>query len=140
MEKKEERETVSKHQVNKFNREIAMNLKNLRMERNLTQEYMAECFGKGYTSSYATIEQGKKKLTFEDAVKISEIFEVPLSRILDPVSSDLVGKSEEGTTPYGQPRKSSMQISVTLTGDSIDLQKQIRLLEKVNEILANDSV
>ncbi|MDN3689060.1 helix-turn-helix transcriptional regulator [Cyclobacterium jeungdonense] len=130
-----------KKETDRFNRDVSLNLKRLREERNFTQEYMAECIGKDYSSGYATLEQGKKKLSFEDAVKISECLNVPLMRILNPsFDPSKENVSEEERPLYGKPKKSSMQISVTLTGDFGDLQKQIRLLEKVNEILANDSV
>ncbi|MEX2592936.1 MAG: hypothetical protein WD426_09175, partial [Anditalea sp.] len=92
-------------------------------------------------TGYSTLETGKKKLTFEDAVKISEILEVPMEKILNPAYDPLKESvSEEERAGYGKVKKSSMQISVTLTGEYIHLKNQIRLLEKVNEILANDSV
>lgn len=125
--------------ISSFNRDISLNLKKIREEKNLTQEYLAECIGKDYTSGYATLEQGKKKLTFEDAVKISECLNIPLVKIMDPNYEKNHGETaEEDRLPYGSRKKSTMQISVTLTGDYDDLQKQIRLLEKVNEILSTD--
>lgn len=130
-----------KKETDRFNREVALNLKRLREERNFTQEYMADCIGKDYSSGYATLEQGKKRLSFEDALKISDCLNVPLMRILDPNYDPSKGNvSEEEQARYGKPKESSMQVSVTLTGDHSNLQKQIRLLEKVNEILANDAI
>jgi len=118
-----------------------MNLKKIREDKNLTQEYLAECIGKDYSSGYATLEQGKKKLTFEDAVKISKCLKIPLMKIMDPdYEKSGADIAEELREPYGNAKKSTMQISVTLTGDFSDLQKQIRLLEKVNDILASESI
>jgi transcriptional regulator with XRE-family HTH domain len=139
MSKYIKKESVKK-ELSRFNRDVSMNLKRIREEKNLTQEYLAECIGKDYSSGYATLEQGKKKLTFEDAVKISECLNIPLHQIIDPDYQKKDFKSaEEERMPYGNPKESSMQVSVTLTGDYVSLQKQIRLLEKVNEILASES-
>lgn len=140
MANQENKKMVDK-ETDRFRREIAQNLKKLRTEKNFTQEYMAECLGYDYSSGYSTLETGKKYLSFEEAVKISEILKVPMERILnaaDDAPTDSV-IMEEGH-PYGNQKRSSMNVSVTLTGDHMNLQNQIRLLEKVNEILANDSV
>lgn len=140
MAKKLNREMLKK-ESERFTREVALNLKRLREKRNLTQEYIAECMGWDYSSSYGTLETGKKKLTFEEAIKIAEILDVDVMRILQPDQiRDGSSKIEEEQLPYGKPKSSSLQISVTLTGDLVHLNKQLSLLQRVNDLLAEESM
>lgn len=51
-------------------------LKRIRIEKGISQTYMARRLGYKTPSGYANIESGKIKLTLETALMISEIIEV----------------------------------------------------------------
>mgnify|MGYP000156228896 CR=1 FL=1 len=112
---------------------IAQGLKSLRLEANYTQEYIAEVLGKGDYSAYYRLEAGKTELKFDDAYKLSQLYEVPMEQIYDPE----LKKVKRVDEPYEQYKPSnSLQMNVTLDGKESTLKKQVELLTKVNALLA----
>ncbi len=112
---------------------IAQGLKALRLEANYTQEYVADFLGKGDYSAYYRLEAGKTELKFDDAYKLSELYEVPMEYIYDP--------ELRKTKTFNEPRETyktgnSIQMNVTLDGKEHTLKKQVELLTKVNALLA----
>jgi transcriptional regulator with XRE-family HTH domain len=117
---------------------IAQGLKNLRLEKNYTQDFVASILGKGDGSAVYRLENGKADLNLEDAAKLAELYEVTIDEIYDP-SKRYSGSGVSDSIPTYQV-KNKLQVSVTLDGTPLGLQKQIDLLTKVNAILAETSV
>ena len=79
-------------------------IKNLRNERKISQDEMAEKLGIEQ-NTYSRIENGKAKLKHEHAVLIATIFDVPITELID---DDLLriniqdNKVESGTQQFVQ--------------------------------------
>jgi len=111
---------------------IAQGLKSLRLEANYTQEYIADVLGKGDYSAYYRLEAGKTELKFEDAFKLSQLYNVPMEQIYDPdLKKNIVYEPREDYKPAN-----SLQMNVVLDGKETTLKKQVELLTKVNALLA----
>ena len=117
---------------------IAQGLKNLRLEKNYTQDFVASILGKGDGSAVYRLENGKADLNLEDAAKLAELYEVTIDEIYD-LFKRYFGSGVSDSIPTYQV-KNKLQVSVTLDGTPLGLQKQIDLLTKVNAILAETSV
>ena len=53
-------------------------LKKYRVEKRFTKKHMTDFLGYKHINSYTNIEEGNVKLSFEVAVKLSVILEIPL--------------------------------------------------------------
>jgi len=115
---------------------IAQGLKNLRLEKNYTQDFVASVLGKGDGSAVYRLENGKADLNLEDAARLAELYEVTIDEIYDP--SKRFSESEVSENRSGYVIKNKLQVSVILDGTLVGLQKQIELLTKVNAILAEN--
>ena len=116
---------------------IAQGLKNLRLEKNYTQDFVASVLGKGDGSAVYRLENGKADLNLEDAARLAELYEVTIDEIYDP--SKRMGAATGFSDGQGiYMVKNKIQVSVTLDGTLLGLQKQIELLTKVNAILAEN--
>ena len=62
-----------------------MTLKKMRLDCNLTQEDVANRLGYASKSGYNLMENGKVKPSIEQIVKLSEIFNMSISDIVDAV-------------------------------------------------------
>ena len=110
---------------------IAQGLKSLRLEKNYTQDFVASVLGKGDGSAIYRLENGKAELNLEDAARLAELYGVTIDEIYDPSKRSLVQEGVLEKKPIYQV-KNKLQISITLDGTVIGLQKQIELLTKVN--------
>lgn len=115
---------------------IAQGLKNLRLEKNYTQDFVASVLGKGDGSAVYRLENGKADLNLEDAARLAELYEVSIDEIYDP--SKRISGAGVSDRPGIYLAKNKIQVSVTLDGTLLGLQKQIELLTKVNAILAEN--
>lgn len=116
---------------------IAYQLKSLRAKKNYTQEYVAELLQKGDYTAYQRLEHGKVDLKFEDAFKLAEIYGVRMEEIMNPSDDREDSIADLERESYIRMKKNSLQLSVVLDGDEINLARQIELLKGVNGLLAN---
>lgn len=113
---------------------IAHGLKQLRLEHNYTQEYVAEMMGKGDYTAYYRLESGRTELKFDDAFKLATLYNVSMEEIFDPAlreSGSVVSEAREKLKPANK-----LNLTVTLDGMESTLKQQIELLTKVNALLA----
>lgn len=68
-------------------RQVYQNIQEKRLEKNFTQEYMADQLSISQTH-YSKIERGIKNITLERFIKIGEILEVAPKDLFDPISFD----------------------------------------------------
>lgn len=57
------------------------NLKKLRLERNLTQQDVAQLLGHKYQDRISRWEQGQSVPHIKNLMKLSEVFEVPMDQL-----------------------------------------------------------
>ncbi len=69
--------------------EILEKIRNLRLSRGYTQEYMAEKLGID-TVNYGRIERGKSKLTLDRFLKICEILQVSPAELLNDNQNEII--------------------------------------------------
>lgn len=124
-----------RRETEEFNKRVGVNLRKLREKKGWTQEYMVEALKKTHQSDYARLEQGVRKLTFEDAVKIAALLDEPVEKIFNPNETDSLTVSDIDREAYGQPKRKTVQMMVSLDGDGISLEKQVHLLRSINELL-----
>lgn len=63
-----------------FNEQVGKNLRDLRLEHDLSMRDLADRLGTTDTK-ICRIENGSVKLSLEDAVRIADLFNVPLERL-----------------------------------------------------------
>jgi transcriptional regulator with XRE-family HTH domain len=114
---------------------IAQGLKDLRLQKEYTQEYVASILGAADGSAVYRLESGKAELKLEDAARLARLYEISIDQIYNPTDrGSRSGVSDQDRAPYGI--KSKLQVSVFLDGTTVGLQKQVELLTKVNAALA----
>ena len=69
--------------------DILEKIRNIRLSRGYTQEYMAEKLGID-TVNYGRIERGKSKLTLERFLKICEILQVSPTELLNNEKDEII--------------------------------------------------
>ena len=69
--------------------EILEKIRNLRLSRGYTQEYMAEKLGID-TVNYGRIERGKSKLTLDRFLKICDILQVSPTELLNDNQNEII--------------------------------------------------
>ncbi len=116
---------------------IAYQLKALRAKKNYTQEYVAELLKKGDYTAYQRLEHGKVDLKFEDAFLLAQIYGVSMEEIMNPREEKSENIEDLEREAYLRKQKNSLQLSILLDGDDINLARQIELLKGVNGLLAN---
>lgn len=57
-------------------------IKEIRMRNNMTQTYISEKLGYKSASGYSNIENGRRELSFENAIKIADILGVNVNDFL----------------------------------------------------------
>lgn len=116
-----------------FNTLIGRNLRKQREKMDLSQENVADMMGKKSYTDYGNIELGKKRLIFEDAVKLAALFNITLDEIYNPGQG---GAAQERRKAESPPRLGKrMQFLIDLDGSDDQLKDQIRVLEGINEVL-----
>jgi transcriptional regulator with XRE-family HTH domain len=114
---------------------IAHGLRRLREQKNYSQEYVADRLGKKEATAYSRIEQGRTELKFDDAFKLASLYKVSMERIYDPeLKESNVETWADSRAKYETVHKLNLQ--VTLDGSPETLQRQVELLQSVNQVLA----
>lgn len=75
-------DTVIKLWGETMNEKILIKIKNLREERGLTLQQMAEILGYSSAKGYYEVENGKIKLRIEHLEKLSNFFNIPIQNFL----------------------------------------------------------
>ncbi|PRY90626.1 helix-turn-helix domain-containing protein [Mongoliibacter ruber] len=122
--------------MNDFRSRIAEGLKSLRLQKNYSQEYIAEKLGKSDYTGYQRIESGRTELKFEDAYKLADIYNVPMEKIYNPDLNESSTFSEGSVAPYG--KREVLHLNIYLDGTETQLDKQIELLKRVNSCITSD--
>jgi transcriptional regulator with XRE-family HTH domain len=91
-----------------FYEQLGVRIKTLRENKGLTQERLAGLMGIG-RPAVAQMEKGKRRICTEEAVRVSEIFRIPLDALVDP-SKDVEVVLEEAKKKEGGQRP--LRISV----------------------------
>ncbi|WP_373521316.1 helix-turn-helix domain-containing protein [Aquiflexum sp.] len=116
---------------------IGENLKKLRIKANFSQRYLGEVLDKNDYTAYQRIENGKAHLKYEDAFKLSEIYNIPMEEILD---SGIVKKNNDSAKYEYQLNTSEknikIQIGIFLDGTEDLLEEQMKLIRRINEYLS----
>lgn len=103
--------------MNKYNN-ILTNVREIRLSKGLSQEYMAEQLGVSQ-AGYANWEKGKRDLSYNNLVRISDIMEVDIVDII-------TWKAPAGTT--APAAKINEKVSITF---EVDPQQRDYLLRLV---------
>ena len=120
--------------MNELKARIADNLKRLRTEKDYSMEYLADKLGRNSYMAYSRLERGETDLKVEDAIKLADIYKIPVNEIINPDQVAQRNIVSEPSHPYG--KKNSLNLNVILDGREDTLQKHIEMLTKVNGILA----
>lgn len=103
---------------------LIYNIKVLRELKGFTQEYVSDCIGLS-RASYSQIENGRTRLTANQLLKISEIFEIKIQDIIDFKKSALYDSNqklnyvEEETQVYHDSEQ------VLLLKELIEMQREV---------------
>lgn len=122
---------------------IAENLRKHRVLRGYTQEYIAEYLGKKDYTAYSRYEQGRSNLKMEDAIKLSELYEVDVQELISVAptvnhSYDF-SKKANGNNQNGNGN-GHVSVLVDLDGSSSSLESNIIRLKKINELIARQEL
>jgi transcriptional regulator with XRE-family HTH domain len=130
-----EREERKKKESAEFHRRIGDNLRKLREARNYTQEYLADVLRKKNYSSYGKLESGHLRLSIEDAIILSDLYDISIEGLLNPgykrKEADL--SVSDDVQVYN---RQVVELMVKLDGTEVSLVKQIDLLKNINKVLA----
>lgn len=67
-----------------FNEQVGKNLRDLRLEHNLSMRDLAERLGTTSTK-ICRIENGGVKLSLEDAIRIADLFDISLDKLVEQI-------------------------------------------------------
>jgi transcriptional regulator with XRE-family HTH domain len=113
---------------------IAENLRKHRVLRGYTQEYIAEYLGKRDYTAYSRYEQGRSNLKMEDAIKLSQLYEVDVQELIS------VSPSVSNNSDIHKKSNGLVSILVDLDGKSSTLEGNISKLKKINDLLAKQEL
>jgi len=109
---------------------IAERLRQLRLEKNFSQEKLAQELGKTDYTAYQRLESGRTDLKFEDAVTLARFYDVPMEYLL---SEEVGTVAKDRDAEY--KKRNSVSVSVVLDGSENTLEKQMTMLAEFNKIL-----
>ncbi|UCS95303.1 helix-turn-helix domain-containing protein [Echinicola marina] len=113
---------------------IAENLRKYRVLRGFTQEYIADYLGKKDYTAYSRYEQGRSNLKMDDAIKLSELYEVEVQDLIN--GSPGINQKKEGDRSY----ENGLSLMVKLDGSQATLDNQLRRLKKVNLLIERGEI
>ncbi|GAB3656936.1 hypothetical protein GCM10028791_29150 [Echinicola sediminis] len=108
---------------------IAENLRKYRVLRGFTQEYIADYLGKKDYTAYSRYEQGRSNLKMDDAIKLSELYEVEVQELINGTPS-IKAKSDKEAM-----QGNTFSVMVTLDGSVDTLENQLKRLKKLNYLI-----
>ena len=117
--------------MDNFQAQIASKLLQKRTQMGWSQEHMGELFGNYF--SYQKLEQGRREIKLEEAIRIADIFEIPVDELWAQGKRSESVNEMSGT--YSLAKRNTLQVSVVLDGSKLGLERQIQLLTKVNAAL-----
>jgi transcriptional regulator with XRE-family HTH domain len=117
-------------------KKIGENLRDLRLEKNYTQEYLGEVLGKSDYTSYQRLEHGKSELKIQDAYKLAKFYKLPLEYIVEPELRKENTIANEKLI-HTASKKNIVQMTVNLDGTDQLLEDQYKLLQGVNQLIAD---
>lgn len=98
--------------INNINKKIGEKIHQLRNSRNLSQKELAELLGIS-RPIITIIEKGKRFLTPEELLKLSEIFNISTNELINPkIKSEVVLESAKGDDKTKHISEESIRISV----------------------------
>ncbi|WP_186757586.1 helix-turn-helix domain-containing protein [Echinicola salinicaeni] len=113
---------------------IAENLRKYRVLRGFTQEYIADYLGKKDYTAYSRYEQGRSNLKMDDAIKLSELYEVEVQDLINGSPGIKQKKEGEGNL------ENNLSLMVTLDGSQETLEDQLKRLKKVNSLIERGEI
>lgn len=116
------------------NRRIGDNLKKLRVDRNLTQEAIADEL-EIHRQSYAKIENGQAELTIRKAVRLAEYYKLSLDKLIGRGSKDPLSVVAEGAPNYNTLK--SANITFVLGGEGKNSPAAEKFLNRLGDLLTN---
>ena len=112
------------------------NLRRVRIDKDYTQEYMAESIAPKHATTYSKIERGVVRLELEDAIKICEYLGMSVQEMLDYGENSTSNKvMEEPQAPYGKQEPNIVHLSLSIDGRVRTLNRNIETLKKVHEAI-----
>jgi transcriptional regulator with XRE-family HTH domain len=99
--------------------QISEKLRVLRQSKNLTQEELAEQLGWGI-KTYANMERGKTKITFDKLEKIAQILGITLDELVEDINEKTILNYAENCSHYSG---SGNSIVLTETQCAHELEK-----------------
>ncbi|AWW33209.1 transcriptional regulator [Echinicola strongylocentroti] len=114
---------------------IAENLRKYRVLRGFTQEYIADYLGKKDYTAYSRYEQGRSNLKMDDAIKLSELYDVPIQELVNGTPR-IKPKHYNGTSQNGK----AFSVSVALDGSIETLEQQLSRLKRLNILIEHGEI
>ncbi|AGA78243.1 helix-turn-helix domain-containing protein [Echinicola vietnamensis] len=114
---------------------IAENLRKYRVLRGFTQEYIADYLGKKDYTAYSRYEQGRSNLKMDDAIKLSELYDVQIQELVNG-SPSIKHKHVNGTSVQGN----HFSVMVSLDGSMDTLENQLKRLKRLNTLIEHGEV
>ncbi|MFD1632007.1 helix-turn-helix domain-containing protein [Pseudopedobacter beijingensis] len=109
--------------------DISIRLKNIRENKNLSQEYVGNALGIGQ-SGYNKIENQKREVTVKELMKLAEIFDISIDSILKDNPYDF--KLEDNSAEYRTRKDKGYEISITIK--ITDPAKEGEILELIKNL------
>jgi len=113
---------------------IAENLRKYRVLRGYTQEYIADYLGKKDYTAYSRYEQGRSNLKMDDAIKLSELYDVEVQELINGIPSI---KTKNDSEPN---QGNTFSVMITLDGSAETLENQLKRLKKVNYLIEKGEI
>ncbi|QDH79248.1 helix-turn-helix transcriptional regulator [Echinicola soli] len=114
---------------------IAENLRKYRVLRGFTQEYIADYLGKKDYTAYSRYEQGRSNLKMDDAIKLSELYDVQIQELVNGTPS-IKRKHINGSAIQGN----NFSVMVSLDGSLDTLENQLKRLKRLNTLIEHGEV
>lgn len=111
--------------------EISIRLKNIRERKNLSQEYVGNALGIGQ-SGYNKIENSKREVTVKELIKLSEIFEIGIDKLLNDNYSEkeTFNNLNENSINYNSGKGYEVSVTIKIT----DPGKEKQILELIKNL------
>lgn len=113
------------------------NLKHFRVQSGMTQDDLGKKLGKDY-STIGKWENGTRSPSMEDAITISEIFDIPLQDLVGKDFNNLIKRLDDDykyTKTISDDEDYSIEIRTTLPFEQIPKDEQQEMIDTVMEEL-----
>jgi transcriptional regulator with XRE-family HTH domain len=113
---------------------IIHNIKTIRESKNLTAEYIAQQMGISQ-STYSRKESGESDFSLPELIRIGDVLEVPLVKIIDLDLARIINQSEFHDNSIGVIEHQTVTPDEGLKMVISELQKQVEYLKEQNKDL-----